>query len=58
MYRVHGEVKIQSSAMQLLLWRILRKTSAVPELVEMLRNDHRPVMRGTIAWALGENWDR
>ena len=28
--------------------------SAVPELVVMLKTDPRPVMRGTIAWALGE----
>lgn len=28
--------------------------SSVPELIEMLYNDQRPVMRGTIAWALGK----
>lgn len=28
--------------------------SSVPELIEMLKNDQRPVMRGTIAWALGK----
>lgn len=31
-----------------------KEEAAVPELVEMLRNDPRAVMRGTIAWALGE----
>ena len=28
--------------------------SAVPELIDMLDKDPRPVIRGTIAWALGE----
>lgn len=28
--------------------------SAVPELIEMLHKDSRPVIRGTIAWALGK----
>lgn len=31
-----------------------KEESAVPELIEMLHNDQRPVMRGTIAWALGK----
>lgn len=31
-----------------------KEESAVPELIEMLSNDQRPVMRGTIAWALGK----
>ena len=31
-----------------------KEESAVPELIEMLINDPRPDMRGTIAWALGE----
>lgn len=31
--------------------------TAVPELVSMLKTDPRPVMRGTIAWALGEIGD-
>ena len=31
-----------------------KEESAVPELIEMLQNDPRPVIRGTIAWALGE----
>ena len=31
-----------------------KEASAVPELIEMLKNDQRPVMRGTIAWALGK----
>lgn len=31
-----------------------KEESAVPELIEMLKMDPRPVMRGTIAWALGE----
>ena len=31
-----------------------KEASSVPELVELLRNDQRPVMRGTIAWALGK----
>ena len=31
-----------------------KEESSVPELVEMLQNDQRPMMRGTIAWALGE----
>ena len=30
-----------------------KEEAAVPELIEMLQNDPRPVMRGTIAWALG-----
>ena len=30
-----------------------KEESAVPELIEMLENDPRPVIRGTIAWALG-----
>lgn len=28
--------------------------SVVPELIVMLKNDQRPVIRGTIAWALGK----
>ena len=28
--------------------------SAVPELIEVMTNDSRPVMRGTAAWALGK----
>ncbi len=31
-----------------------KEEAAVPELIEMLQNDPRPVMRGTIAWALGK----
>lgn len=31
-----------------------KEEKAVPELIEMLGNDPRPVMRGTIAWALGQ----
>ena len=28
--------------------------SAVPDLIDVLTNDPRPVMRGTVAWALGK----
>ncbi|AOV06853.1 tRNA epoxyqueuosine(34) reductase QueG [Sporosarcina ureilytica] len=31
-----------------------KEEAAIPKLTEMLRNDQRPVMRGTIAWALGQ----
>jgi epoxyqueuosine reductase len=31
-----------------------KEESSVPELIDMLLNDQRPMMRGTIAWALGE----
>lgn len=30
-----------------------KEVSAIPKLAEMLKKDARPVMRGTIAWALG-----
>ena len=30
-----------------------KEVAAIPKLTEMLRSDPRPVMRGTIAWALG-----
>lgn len=30
-----------------------RDESAVPDLIELLRHDERPVLRGTAAWALG-----
>ena len=33
-----------------------KEESAVPELIDMLENDPRPVIRGTIAWALRSNW--
>lgn len=31
-----------------------KEESAVPELIQMLRDDPRPVIRSTIAWALGK----
>lgn len=34
-----------------------RDQSAVPDLIQLLRKDPRPVIRGTVAWALGEIGD-
>ena len=31
--------------------------SAVPELARLIKEDPRAMMRGTVAWALG-NWNR
>lgn len=31
-----------------------KETSVIPKLTEMLKKDARPMMRGTIAWALGK----
>ena len=31
-----------------------KEESAVPELIELMKKDERPVIRGTCAWALGK----
>jgi len=47
-----GKNPIQRNA--ILALAHFKEEAAVPELVDMLMKDPRPVMRGTIAWALGE----
>jgi epoxyqueuosine reductase len=32
--------------------------TAVPDLIELIKNDVRPVIRGTAAWALGKIGDK
>lgn len=46
-----GKNPIQRNA--ILALAHFKEESAVPELVEMLEQDPRPVIRGTVAWALG-----
>ncbi|MGR5986328.1 HEAT repeat domain-containing protein [Bacillus cytotoxicus] len=33
---------------------ILKKQQAVPHLIDVMKDDPRPVIRGTAAWALGK----
>jgi len=46
-----GKKPIQRNA--ILALAHFKEQSAVPELIELLKNDERPVIRGTSAWALG-----
>ena len=46
-----GKNPIQRNA--IIAFAHFKEESAVPELIELLQNDPRPVIRGTIAWALG-----
>ena len=47
-----GKNPIQRNAVTALAH--FKEVSAIPKLAEMLEKDARPVMRGTIAWALGK----
>ena len=47
-----GKKPIQRNA--ILALAHFKEQSAVPELIELLKNDERPVIRGTSAWALGK----
>ncbi|MBB5149659.1 MULTISPECIES: tRNA epoxyqueuosine(34) reductase QueG [Ureibacillus] len=47
-----GKKPIQRNA--ILALAHFKEQSAVPELIELLKKDERPVIRGTSAWALGK----
>jgi epoxyqueuosine reductase len=47
-----GKKPIQRNA--ILAIAHFKDESAVPELIEVMKEDSRPVMRGTAAWALGK----
>lgn len=47
-----GKLPIQRNAIIALAH--FKEASAVPDLARLLMEDHRPVIRGTIAWALGK----
>lgn len=47
-----GKKPIQRNA--ILALAHFKEESAVPELIDILKKDERPVIRGTVAWALGK----
>ncbi|MCK9912425.1 HEAT repeat domain-containing protein, partial [Microbacteriaceae bacterium K1510] len=47
-----GKKPIQRNA--ILALAHFKDKSAVPELIRLMENDPRPVIRGTAAWALGK----
>ena len=47
-----GKKPIQRNA--ILALAHFKEEAAVPELIDVLKKDERPVMRGTAAWALGK----
>jgi len=47
-----GKKPIQRNA--LIALAHFKETSAVPDIIKVLKNDPRPVLRGTAAWALGK----
>lgn len=50
-----GKKPIQRNA--ILALGHFRDTSAIPDLIQLLQHDPRPVIRGTVAWALGKMSD-